>query len=186
MKKKLIFLPLALLFLACSTSRKPVVITTKKEAQQKNVYQPKTNSPKVTTPETTPSEPAFSQAEAIINTALSYKGTPYKYSGTTRSGMDCSGLVYTAFTKNDITLERSSYLMATQGRKIKLSEVRPGDLLFFVTNKNKNRINHVGLVVEIKDNDIRFIHATTSRGVLISSIQETYWDNAFVEARNIL
>lgn len=193
MKKRVLFACFALYALACTTAKRPMVITTKKEAQKRNVYTPKpdVSTPKTTTEDTTPSaEPSLegvsSKAQAIINTALSYNGTPYKYRGTTRSGMDCSGLVFTSFTKNNVTLERSSYLMATQGKRITLSEARPGDLVFFVTSKNKNRINHVGLVIERNDNDIKFIHATTTRGVLISSIQEPYWDNAFVEARNIL
>lgn len=136
---------------------------------------------------TDPPPPAKSNARAkkIIETAISYNGTKYKYGGTTRKGMDCSGLVYTSFQEHDIALQRASYMMATQGEKIKLKEVRKGDLLFFKTGR-KNRINHVGLVVDIKGQDIRFIHSTTSRGVLISSLKEGYWDHAFIEARRVL
>ncbi|RAV29938.1 C40 family peptidase [Sinomicrobium soli] len=126
-----------------------------------------------------------SMADPIIKTALSYNGTRYKYGGTTRKGMDCSGLVYVSFLEHDIALQRASYQMATQGKKIKLKEVRKGDLLFFKTGR-KNRINHVGLVVDIKDEAIRFIHSTTSRGVLVSSLKEGYWNHAFTEARRIL
>ncbi|WP_461532436.1 C40 family peptidase [Sinomicrobium sp.] len=126
-----------------------------------------------------------SAANPIIETALSYIGTRYKYGGTTKRGMDCSGLIYVSFLEHNIPLQRVSYRMATQGKKIKLKEVQKGDLLFFKTGR-KNRINHVGLVVDVKGKDIRFIHATTSRGVLISSLKEGYWDHAFSEARKIL
>lgn len=127
-----------------------------------------------------------SKTNAIINTALTFKGTRYKYGGVNAKGMDCSGLIYTSFKENDIPLQRTSFMMATQGKKIKLKEVKKGDLLFFNTSKNRKRINHVGLVVMVTDHEIKFIHATTSRGVLISSLKEGYWNYAFVEARNIL
>ncbi|XLS28677.1 C40 family peptidase [Flavobacteriaceae bacterium M23B6Z8] len=122
----------------------------------------------------------------IISTALSYHGTRYKYGGTTKKGMDCSGLIFISFKEHDIPLERTSSMMASQGIEIKLNEVKKGDLLFFTTGKNKRRINHVGLVVDVEKDDIRFIHSTTSRGVLVSSIKEGYWNYAFREARRIL
>ncbi|MBC9797736.1 C40 family peptidase [Sinomicrobium weinanense] len=125
------------------------------------------------------------QVNQIIKTAISYNGTKYRYGGTTRKGMDCSGLVYTSFKEHNIALQRASYMMATQGERIKLKKVQKGDLLFFKTGR-RNRINHVGLVVEVKGNNIRFIHSTTSRGVLVSSLREGYWNHAFIEARRIL
>lgn len=122
----------------------------------------------------------------IINTALSYNGTRYKYGGTTKRGMDCSGLLYISFQSADISLERSSSAMATQGEPIDLKEVRKGDLLFFTTGRSKKQINHVGLVVAVRDNEIRFIHATTSRGVMVSYLHEGYWNHAFHHARRIM
>lgn len=126
------------------------------------------------------------EARNIIQTAMSYNGTPYRYGGTTRKGMDCSGLIYTCFLDADISLNRSSAAMATQGKEIPLRKVAKGDLLFFTTGNNRRRINHVGLVVETEGDEIQFIHATTSRGVLISSLREGYWNRAFHHARRIL
>ncbi|MFI2742982.1 C40 family peptidase [Zhouia sp. PK063] len=125
-------------------------------------------------------------ADEIIRTASSFLGTRYRYGGTTKSGMDCSGLVYTSFINNGISLERSSYLIAEQGEKIKLKEARKGDLLFFITGKKSKRINHVGIVIENRNGEIRFIHASTSRGVIISSLDEGYWKYAFKEVKRIL
>lgn len=122
----------------------------------------------------------------IIKTAMDYNGTPYRYGGTTKRGMDCSGLVYVSFKEHGIPLERVSAEMAKQGEKIKLKEVEKGDLLFFTTSKNRRRINHVGLVVSARGGDIQFIHSTTSRGVLVSSLSEGYWNYAFNQARRIL
>ncbi|WP_242015653.1 C40 family peptidase [Robertkochia marina] len=122
----------------------------------------------------------------IINTALSYNGTRYKYGGTSKKGMDCSGLIYTSFQSADIPLQRSSAAMATQGEPVEVTEVKKGDLLFFTTGRSNERINHVGLVVEVNNDNIRFIHATTSRGVMVSSLREGYWNHAFHHARRIL
>ncbi len=126
------------------------------------------------------------RAEAIISTALSYSGTRYKYGGTTKKGMDCSGLVYVSLKENDIAFPRASYMMAQEGQKVKVADVQKGDLLFFKTSKRGKRVNHVGLVVAVENNDIQFIHATTSRGVLVSSLREGYWNYAFVKAMRIL
>ena len=126
------------------------------------------------------------KAEAIISTAMTFSGTRYKYGGTTKKGMDCSGLVFVSLKENDILFPRTSYQMAMEGQKIDVDEVQKGDLLYFKTSKSGKRINHVGLVVEVDGDDIRFIHATTSRGVLVSSLREGYWKYAFVKAMRIL
>jgi len=123
--------------------------------------------------------------KSIIGYAKTFEGTRYKYGGTTKKGMDCSGLVYTSFKKGEVVLPRTSRAMSTQGTKISLKKVAIGDLLFFKTNKRKNVINHVGLVVSIGKR-IEFIHASTSKGVTISSLDERYWNNCFAGVRRIL
>lgn len=123
---------------------------------------------------------------SIIDHALQFLGTKYKYGGTSPQGMDCSGLVYTCFLENNIELPRSSRDMALLGELLELPEVRTGDLLFFITDRHKKNINHVGLVVELSEEKIFFIHSSTSRGVIISALDETYWRDHFVMARRIL
>lgn len=130
-------------------------------------------------------EPGNKQVNNIISHALEFEGTRYKYGGTTKKGMDCSGLIYTSFLKEDIPMPRTSRDLSLKGRRLYLKEVSPGDLLFFETNKKRPVINHVGLVVEV-DNDIKFIHSSTSRGVIISSLEENYWKSNFVMARRVL
>ncbi|MCB4797265.1 C40 family peptidase [Neotamlana laminarinivorans] len=135
----------------------------------------------------TKSTKSSSKAQNIINYATQFKGVKYKWGGTTKKGMDCSGLIYTSFTANNVQIPRISRDMAKRGTKISLKNVHKGDLLFFKTGKNKrSTINHVGLIVDIRNNDIKFIHATTSKGVIVSGLNEKYWLNAFVEARSIL
>lgn len=122
----------------------------------------------------------------IIKNAKSFEGTRYKFGGTTKSGMDCSGLVYVAFESEDIALPRVSRDMAKKGTRISLSKTAKGDLIFFQTNKSNRNINHVGLVIEINGGNVKFIHATSSKGVIISSLDERYWKGAFVEVRRVI
>ena len=122
----------------------------------------------------------------IAEHALKFEGTRYKYGGTTRKGMDCSGLVYVSFLSENIQLPRVSRYMANEGKMLHVNQINVGDLLFFQTNKNKDVINHVGLVVEIVPGSVNFIHSTTSRGVIVSSLNERYWNDAFVVAKRVL
>ena len=125
------------------------------------------------------------QQKILLDTAFSYLGTPYRHGGITRKGMDCSGFVSTAFKSIEIPLSRSSQEMATQGKKIKLSNVQVGDLLFFKTLR-KNRISHVGLVVDIDGGEVKFIHASSKRGVVISSLSDAYYKKAFRIAKRVM
>lgn len=127
-----------------------------------------------------------SKADKIVANALKYKGVRYKFGGTTKRGMDCSGVLYVAFGKENVPLPRVSRDMAKRGKKISLSKARKGDLLFFKTRKRYRNINHVGLIVSVKNGQIRFIHSTSSRGVIVSSLSQKYWKKAFVKATSIL
>lgn len=122
--------------------------------------------------------------KSVIDTALSYLGTPYRYGGTNRKGMDCSGLVGVSFQKANISLSRSANEMAKQGEEVKLKNAQIGDLIFFSTGKN-NRISHVGIVVETGES-IKFIHSSTSRGVIISSLNESYWKKAYRKIKRVM
>ncbi|MEM8507981.1 MAG: C40 family peptidase [Bacteroidota bacterium] len=126
------------------------------------------------------------EADKIIATALTFSGTRYRFGGTTKKGMDCSGLVYTSLRENQIEFPRISHEMATKGKRIQLGKVQRGDLLFFNTKKRGKRINHVGLVVKVAGDDIQFIHSTTSRGVIVSSLREGFWNHSFIKATRIL
>lgn len=126
------------------------------------------------------------KADNVINTALTFSGVRYKFGGTTRKGMDCSGLLYISFGEHDVQLPRTSSHMAEEGKKIRIKDVVKGDLLFFKTKKRAKRINHVGMVVKVEGDEIKFIHASTSRGVTVSSLREGFWNSAFVKATRIL
>lgn len=129
---------------------------------------------------------SYTLADEIINSAMSYSGTRYKYGGTTAKGIDCSGLMLVAFANHDVSLPRVSSSMAEEGELVRVKDVSKGDLLFFKTGRKSRKINHVGLVVEIDGDEIKFIHSTTSRGVIVSSLKEGYWNYAFVKATRVL
>ncbi len=145
--------------------------------------EPKAKRPTETTKERTST---LSVADNIINTALTYAGTRYKYGGTTKRGMDCSGLLYVAFGEHDVQLPRVSYHMAEEGKRVRINRVVKGDLLFFKTKRRGRKINHVGMVVAVDEYEIKFIHASSSRGVIVSSLREGYWNSAFVKATRVL
>ena len=121
----------------------------------------------------------------LIDSAFSYIGTPYKWAGTSRSGMDCSGFVSTAFSAINVPLSRSSTEMSTQGTDIPLSQAEVGDLLFFKTTRKRNRISHVGIVVGVGD-EVKFIHASVSQGITVSSLSENYWQKAYAKTSRVL
>jgi len=188
MIKKLLFFIVLIVFVSCGSSKNVTQNTPRKVVDKRTNTSKKINSAvKTETVKkgTTNNDPTI--ADKIVWTAVSYKGTPYKYAGITKSGMDCSGLVYTSFKSRGIELPRSSSMLYTKGYKIPLSTVKRGDLLFFkTTNKSRSKINHVALVTSVSGKDVKFIHATSSRGVIVSSILENYWNNAFIEAKRIL
>ncbi|TXD48007.1 C40 family peptidase [Polaribacter sp. IC073] len=124
--------------------------------------------------------------DKIVSNALKYKGVKYRFGGTTKRGMDCSGIIYISYLEENVQLPRISRNMAKSGTKILLKNAQKGDLLFFKTSKKGRGINHVGLVVSVKNNQIHFIHSTTSRGVITSSLSEKYWKNSFVKVNRIL
>ncbi|SEW17680.1 NlpC/P60 family protein [Chryseobacterium wanjuense] len=122
----------------------------------------------------------------ILKDAEKYIGTPYKFGGNTSSGFDCSGFTVKVFEENDFKLPRRSSDQAEAGEKIDIKEVKPGDLLFFAT-AGGSRVSHVGIVHDIgNDGEVKFIHASTSKGVIISSLNEKYWNKAYLHAQRVL
>jgi probable lipoprotein NlpC len=121
--------------------------------------------------------------QKVISTARSYRGTPYRYGGTTRIGMDCSGLLCTSFKAIDVNLPRSSNEQSQFGEKVRPKEIRPGDLVFFSESQFSNRISHVGLVTDVKSpQEIFFIHASTSLGVTEDNLFSNHYQKIFLKA----
>ena len=121
----------------------------------------------------------------LIETATDNIGVRYKAAGTTKAGFDCSGLVFSTFEKENIKLPRSSYEQSKIGTVIKFDDAKKGDLIFFKTNKSK-QINHVGLITQVSREEIKFVHSSTSKGVIISSTKEPYYKSSFVQVNRIV
>lgn len=126
-----------------------------------------------------------SKIDKLIRDAEKYIGAPYKYAGNTSSGFDCSGFTCKVFLENNIELPRRSADQALTGENIEITKVKPGDLLFFAT-AGGTRVSHVGIVHDIgEDGEVKFIHSSTSKGVVISSLNESYWNKAYLHAQRI-
>ncbi|SHG48084.1 LysM domain-containing protein [Flavobacterium fluvii] len=123
--------------------------------------------------------------DQLISKASENIGTRYRSGGTTTEGFDCSGLMCYTFGSYDIKLPRSSIEMASYGSKIETENAQKGDLIFFKTN-GRGRINHVGMVVEVLEGEIKFIHSATHGGVIISSTKESYYQKNLVQVNRVL
>lgn len=121
----------------------------------------------------------------IIQLASDKIGIRYRTRGTTTAGFDCSGLMYATFGAFDIKLPRSSIEQSSIGEKIDDENAQKGDLIFFKTN-GRHHINHVGMVIEVAEDEIKFIHSSTHSGVIISSTKEPYYRRNFAQVNRVL
>ncbi len=119
----------------------------------------------------------------VIQTCKGFLGTPYQWGGTTRSGLDCSGLLYISYQMNGIKIPRTSNEQSMVGKKVSKKKLKEGDWVFFASGKKKNKITHVGLVTQVKNKEkIRFIHASSSLGVVENNFFAPYYEKIFVRA----
>ena len=117
-------------------------------------------------------ETATGLIKAVIDEARCWLGTPYLYAGHSRGGTDCSGMVMEVFrTAASLEIPRNSSAQKEVCREIEKAELRPGDLVFFATGRDPSRISHVGLYI----GSGRMIHASSSRGVIVSDLEQDYY-----------
>ena len=177
--KKSLFVLLAFLFLVSCGASKTVV---KRSVPTKTVVK----SADLKTLESNYSGNLNAQIKELLKDAEKYLGAPYKYAGNTSSGFDCSGFTTKVFDENNTKLPRRSEDQSNFGSGISIRETKPGDLLFFAT-AGGSKVTHVGIVHDIgQDGEVKFIHASTSKGVIISSLNEKYWNKAYLFARRVL
>lgn len=128
------------------------------------------------------------EAQAIIDYAAKYLGRPYRSGAKGPSAFDCSGFTSYVFKNYGIALSPSSRAQATQGEKIALEQVRPGDLLFFGGRRGGSTVGHVALAVDVDDNGtITFIHASNSKGITYDRYPDGgYYSKRYIGARRVL
>ena len=124
-----------------------------------------------------------SRHRAMQEVMESYLGVPYQWGGSTRSGMDCSGLVMRVYQGVGIDLPRTTRDQLSSGERVISNELGFGDILFFKgrSDGKKGEALHTGIFL----GEGRFVHASKSRGVIIDSFYKAYWQNLFIEARRI-
>ena len=119
-------------------------------------------------------------ARRIVQTSMQYIGVPYVFGGTTPYGFDCSGYVRYVFAQAGVALPRMADEQYYYGSPISTSELRAGDLVFFSTYTYGP--SHVGIYL----GDNNFINASSSRGVVIDSLGNSYWSSTYIGARRVL
>ncbi|MDC0610202.1 NlpC/P60 family protein [Vibrio sp.] len=115
----------------------------------------------------------------IIDQYQLWKGAPYTYGGLSKDGVDCSGLVYAVYLEQfGVVVPRTTRGQSVIGKEIPRSQLRPGDLVFFKTG-SKSR--HVGIYLDQN----QFLHASESKGVILSSLNNVYWRSKYWLARRV-
>jgi cell wall-associated NlpC family hydrolase len=123
--------------------------------------------------------PSISEYD-LVGTALNLRGSPYKNGGSDPSGFDCSGFTQYVFAQHGITLPRDTREQFQVGEKVKLKDVKTGDLVFFHTVATG--VSHVGIAL----NDDEFVHAPSTAGVVrVEHLSSAYWSKRFIAARRV-
>ena len=126
------------------------------------------------------SSPPEQIRDALLAQHERWAGTPYRLGGTGYNGVDCSALVQSVFNDTfQLELPRSTREMVREGRPVARESLQVGDLVFF---RPPGRYDHVGIYV----GDGYFLHASTSRGVMLSELDNSYWQRHYWQARRTL
>ncbi len=126
--------------------------------------------------------PLAEKGDQVAKQALQYKGTRYRYGGTTKRGMDCSGLVARVWADLKMKkIPRASSALYNSGKPVHLAELQPGDLVFF-KNTYKHGISHVGVYAGKN----KFVHASGhTKGVTITKLSDPYYQLHYAGARRL-
>ncbi len=120
------------------------------------------------------------QGAQIVSTAKGLMGVAYVFGGTSPTGFDCSGLLQYVFKMNGLAIPRLADEQYQLGRKAQKHQLSAGDLVFFTTYTSG--VSHCGIYV----GDGKFLHASSSRGVTINSLDDEYWRARFVGAKKLV
>jgi cell wall-associated NlpC family hydrolase len=133
------------------------------------------------------SEKTTSNADKVIDFAKTFLGVPYIYGGASPAGFDCSGFIQYVFKEFGYSLARTAGDQSLFGFDVTLSELQPGDLLYFKgRNVKSSAIGHVGMVTAVKDGKIEFIHAAGKSVRMDIFNNSSYYVPRFIKARRTL
>jgi cell wall-associated NlpC family hydrolase len=126
------------------------------------------------------------KSDDIIEYAKRFLGVPYVWGGMSPSGFDCSGFINYVFKGFGFGLTRTSFGLAELGKSVRLSELQPGDLMFFKgRNLNTSRVGHVALVIDTTDGVIQFIHAAVN-GIRIDTFNNSsYYVPRYIKSKRM-
>jgi cell wall-associated NlpC family hydrolase len=144
------------------------------------VPKPFPGAPTGEAPAPEPVSPEAVDASAIVETALSFRGVPYRNGGSDPTGFDCSGLVQYVFAQHGVALPRETREQFEMGTDVRLAGTEPGDLIFFRTTASGP--SHVGVAIGGDE----FVHAPSTRGVVrVERFSAPYWASRIVGVRRI-
>ncbi|WP_256702054.1 C40 family peptidase [Aeromonas sp. RU39B] len=160
----LLLLLVALGMAGCSSTPDPEVASKLEVSMVEPVVEPESSAPSV---------------EDIISVYKQWKGVPYRMGGTSQRGVDCSAFAREVFRDAlGIELPRSTRSQVQEGTRVAKNDLVEGDLVFFRINR---RLNHVGIYI----GNGEFIHASTTKGVTRSRLDDSYWRGKFWQARRV-
>jgi cell wall-associated NlpC family hydrolase len=123
----------------------------------------------------------------ILGYAKKYISSRYRSGGSSPRGFDCSGFTRFCFSKFGITLPHSSAAQSNVGVEIEQEVAKPGDLIFFKGHSSRDRgIGHVGMIVEIVGDRIKFIHSAWNGGVRYDWLHASYYQRRYVGIRRVV
>ncbi|MFT6866739.1 MAG: putative lipoprotein NlpC [Cyclobacteriaceae bacterium] len=124
--------------------------------------------------------------DRVIAEARTYIGTPYVWGGNTKMGIDCSGLIYHCYKKIDVNLPRTAQDQSKIGSSKSWGSIRPGDIVYFKFKEKREKWYHSGLITSVNGDEIKFIHASSSKGVVESNLNIDYYKKKVKAFRRVI